>query len=62
MRLGVAYLARKLMKRLRKDQPELNIEGKDIDNVTIAGLCHDLAAPPFTDAFDLFLKKKGYVC
>ena len=48
------------MRRLRKDQPELNIESKDIDNVTIAGLCHNLAAVPFNDAFNLFLKKKEY--
>lgn len=58
--LGVAYLGRKLMKRLRKDQPELNITEKDINNVTIAGLCHDLAAGPFTSAFNRFIEKKEY--
>ncbi|MDR3547459.1 MAG: HD domain-containing protein [Candidatus Pacebacteria bacterium] len=55
--IGVAHLARKLVKRLSKEQPELEISPKDIQNVTIAGLCHDIAAGPYTNAFSRFMRK-----
>ena len=58
LKVGVAYLARKLIKRLQKDQLELNITPKDIQNVTIAGLCHDLAIGPYANVFDKFIKEK----
>jgi HD superfamily phosphohydrolase len=58
--LGVAYLARKLIKRLRKTQPELHITAKDVQNVTIAALCHDLGAGPFTNAFYSFVSRLEY--
>jgi len=58
--LGVAHLARKLVKRLSKEQPELEITPSDIQNVTIAGLCHDLAAGPYTSAFTRFMQKTEY--
>lgn len=38
----VAYLAGKMVKRLRKNQPELGIDEKDVHCVQLAGLCHDL--------------------
>ena len=55
--LGVAHLSRKLVKRLCKDQPELDIRPNDIMNATIAGLCHDIAAGPYTTAFTKFMTK-----
>ena len=38
----VAYLAGKLLKTLKENQPELKIDETDILCVQIAGLCHDL--------------------
>lgn len=37
-----SYLAGKLVKSLQKRQQELDITGRDILCVVIAGLCHDL--------------------
>ena len=39
---SVAYLAGKLLRRLKTNQPELEIKERDILCVEIAGLCHDL--------------------
>ena len=50
--LGVAYLSRLTITNIRNNQPELNITNQDIENVEIAGLCHDLGHGPFSHLFD----------
>ena len=55
--LGVAYLSEKLLVTIRQNQPELNITDKDILNVKIAGLVHDLGHACLSHFFDnMFLK------
>lgn len=55
--LGVAFLSEKLLINIRQNQPELNITDKDILNVKIAGLVHDLGHACLSHFFDnLFLK------
>ena len=50
--IGTAYLALKVAKRLRKKQPELGIDERDLQCVAIAGLCHDLGHGPYSHLFD----------
>ncbi|KAI0773622.1 hypothetical protein C8Q74DRAFT_1265659 [Fomes fomentarius] len=50
--LGVAYLAQTLAIHLRNSQPSLNITQRDVQCVTIAGLCHDLGHGPWSHVWD----------
>ena len=50
--IGTGYIARKLMHKLKKKQPALEIRERDVLNVSIAGLCHDLGHGPFSHVFD----------
>jgi hypothetical protein len=43
----VSYLAGKLLKTIKEQQPEENISERDILCVEIAGLCHDLGRSSF---------------
>ena len=50
--IGVAHLAKKLLKILILNQNNLNITERDILRIEIAGLCHDLGHGPFSHTFD----------
>ena len=53
---GTCHLAKKLLFRLKKNHVKLGepleIDDRDIFNVSVAGLCHDLGHGPFSHVFD----------
>ena len=55
--IGVCYLAGELIMNIKNNQPELNITDEMIENIKIAGLCHDLGHGPFSHLFDNNLLK-----
>ena len=50
--LGVACLAQNLATHLKDSQPSLGITRRDVQCVTIAGLCHDLGHGPWSHVWD----------
>lgn len=56
--LGTAHLARKFAGHLRKTQAELEITDRDVQNVAMAGLIHDLGHGPHSHMFDRFVVPK----
>lgn len=55
--LGVAYLSEQMLNNIKLNQPELNINNREILLVKIAGLVHDLGHGCFSHFFDnIFLK------
>ena len=55
--VGVSHLANRSIKRFQRDEPHLNISDREVQLVTIAGLCHDLGHGPFSHAFEGWMRK-----
>jgi len=52
--LGVAFLAEKMCKTIKEEQPELGATDKDVLCVKLAGLLHDIGHGPFSHTFEAF--------
>ncbi|XP_064460594.1 deoxynucleoside triphosphate triphosphohydrolase SAMHD1-like isoform X2 [Ornithodoros turicata] len=50
--LGTAHLAKLFIKKLKEQQPELNVTEKQVLCLEIAGLCHDLGHGPFSHLWE----------
>lgn len=50
--LGCCHLANIFMKTIQENQPELEIQKKEIQAVILTALCHDLGHGPFSHTFD----------
>eukprot|EP01108_Squamamoeba_japonica_P003679 TRINITY_DN293_c0_g1_i3.p1 TRINITY_DN293_c0_g1~~TRINITY_DN293_c0_g1_i3.p1 ORF type:complete len:355 (-),score=114.97 TRINITY_DN293_c0_g1_i3:57-1079(-) len=57
--LGTYHFAKLLMRTIREKQPELELTSRDVEVVSIAGLCHDLGHGPFSHAFESFIDSAG---
>ena len=55
--IGTAWLAYKLVSRLKAAQPELHITDGEVHTVVVAALCHDLGHGPCSHAFDMFMSR-----
>ncbi|GIL78863.1 hypothetical protein Vretimale_147 [Volvox reticuliferus] len=60
--LGVSHLCTEMLWGLwDRQKRELDLEARDIRNVALAGLCHDLGHGPLSHAFEKeFLKRRGH--
>jgi HD superfamily phosphohydrolase len=45
------------MKHIRKTQPQLDVLDKDVFNVTLAGIMHDVGHGPYSHALDDISKR-----
>lgn len=55
--IGTAWLAYKLVCRLKAAQPELHVTDGEVNTVVFAALCHDLGHGPCSHAFDMFMSR-----
>ena len=57
--LGVAHLAKLLIKNLQANQPELCINDNQVELIQIAGLIHDIGHGPFSHLWDDSIVEEG---
>lgn len=57
--IGVAHMARTFLGVIQAKQPELGISQRKIENVMLAGLCHDLGHGPFSHLFEDVITKRS---
>ena len=50
--LGVAHLAEQMVRSLRTNCPQLNVDARDALCVKVAALCHDLGHGPYSHLYD----------
>ena len=55
--VGVAFLAGVMVRHIRKNQPDLELNFRDEMCVMLAGLCHDLGHGPFSHLFEEFVNR-----
>jgi HD superfamily phosphohydrolase len=47
-----------MITHIREQQPELEVTDREVQLVTLAGLCHDLGHGPFSHAFEGWVHSK----